>query len=300
MKPINTNYFRASTWQRFTRDFLLLFYILAAYKWFNGQFMYQLQPHFFNNRFDPVAWLLMETGIHQWLLNNRPGWILFDLAFYTMPLLWWLSWKRNGYGISTAQPTRTKKDYLVNCVIVAVWLAVNWVYVQCYTLFPSNSIEGHAAWLLMPFLFAARNLKSFYFLMHGLRYYFLFFLASAAIWKFRQGGFFNIEQMSGILLYQHKEYLVNAPAHWYTQFIYAIVRHPVAGWVIYAAGTLLEFSFAVGFFTKRYDRWLFAGFIIFLLLDMAIMRIPYFELLPLSLPLLFSGYRQPPEIFSEQ
>ncbi len=278
--------------QRFAYLFMVLFYLLFIYKWLNGQFMYQLQPHFFNLHFDPFTWMFMETGIHQWLLNNQPGWILFDLAFYSMPLVWWLVWKKNLLMLPSGE-LMTRGAGRNASVTAVIWLIINWIYVQCYTLFPSNSIEGHIGWLFMPVLFAAGNLKSFYYLMHALRYYFLFFFATAGIWKFRQGGIFNWDQMSGILLQQHKEFLFNSPDSWYTHLIYWIVQHPAVGWSLYASATLLELSFAIGFFTRKYDCWLYRAFLLFLVMDLFIMRITYFELLPLSLPLLFSKKAEP-------
>ncbi len=282
--------FSIHTRQRVIHFFLAVFYGLALYKWINGLFLYQLQPQFFNLRFDPSAWLLMQTGIHQWLLNNPAGCRLFDFAFYGMPLLWWLVWKRND-----RQPNKKSPAVKIaaSSVMAIVWLLVNSLYVQCYTLYPSNSIEGHIGWLLMPLLFASTRLSSFYFVLHGLRYYFLFFFASAAIWKFRLGGIYNPEQMSGILLYQHTAFLFNAPDSWYSHLVYWVIQHSFAGWLLYAAATALELSFITGFFTRKYDRWLFAGFLLFLVMDLLVMRIPYFELLPLSLPLLFSGYQAP-------
>jgi len=263
---------------RFTFLFILLFYILAAYKLWNGMWLFQMQPHFFNTRFDGTTWLIMQTGIHQWLLDNKPGWILFDALFYAMPLLYWLAYK-----------------YSMKWVpwVAIIMLLVNWIYVQCYTLYPTNSIEGHVGWLLYPFVLMTVRLKSFYFLMNAMRYFFLFFFASAALWKLRQGGAFNPEQMSGILLGQHKEYLVSAPDYWYTLFIYWLVRHQAVSYGLYLAGLLLELVFLVGFFTKKYDRTLLVLFIVFLIMDLFIMRIPYFEILPLALPLLFSKYGEP-------
>ena len=35
----------------------------------------------------------MQTGVHEWLLNNKPGWILFDTLFYSMPLVYFLCYK---------------------------------------------------------------------------------------------------------------------------------------------------------------------------------------------------------------
>lgn len=222
----------------------------------------------------------MQTGIHQWLLNNKGGWLVFDFAFYSMPLAWYFIFKTN----------RT-----AGSITAIIWLVVNWLYVQCYTLYPINSIEAHIAWLLMPLLFATTRLTSFYFIMHGLRYFFLFFFASAGIWKLRQGGIFYPQEMSGILLMQHADYLVSAPASLYTKFIYFLIKHVAIGYLLYLAATVLELVFIVGFFTRRFDKWLIVALGLFLLMDVVVMRIPYFEVVPLVLSLFFSKYEEPDE-----
>src|SRR4051794_29439538 len=84
------------------------------------------------------------TGIHQWLLNNSAGWILFDALFYSMPLLYLYVYK---YVSKLASS------------VAIIMLVVNWFYVQCYTLYPSNSIEGHIAWLFFPIIFIPSNEK---------------------------------------------------------------------------------------------------------------------------------------------
>ena len=263
---------------KFTRLFVIIFYVLAAYKWLNGMWLYQMQPQFFNTRFDLSTWLFMQTGIHQWLLNNPAGWWLFDASFYTAPLLYWLLFRKN---------------LRASALFSVLLLIINWLYVQCYVLYPTNSIEGYPGWLLIPFLLMTVRLRSFYFLMHGLRYFFLFFLFSAALWKVWQGGVFNGEQMSGILLLQHKEFLVAFPNSWYTQWIYWLVRHTSLSYLLYISATVLEALFVIGFFTTRFDRVLLLLFVLFLITDFVVMRIPYFEIIPLALPLLFSKYQDP-------
>jgi hypothetical protein len=216
--------------------------------------------------------------LHQWLLSNSMGWILFDGLFYIMPMVYWFAFRKKvswGAGIA------------------GLMLLVNWLYVQCYTLYPTNSIEGHVGWLLFPFLLMSKRLKTFYFLLHGLRYFFLFLFCSAALWKFYQGGIFNPQQMSGILLEHHKEFLVAAPQHWYSRFLYAIIRHPASSYGLYLLATGFELSFGIGFFTRRWDWLLLWLFILFLLADFIVMRIPYFEWLPFGLLLVFSKYGEP-------
>src|SRR6476620_7192578 len=138
------------------------------YKWMNGLFLYQIQPAFFYTRKDLVTWLFMETGIHQWLLNNHGGWSLFDMLFYSQPLLYLVTYK---YVSKLAS------------AVAVVMLLINWFYVQCYTLYPSNSIEGHIAWLFFPIVFIPEDKKTFILLFDGLRYFFIFFFSFPSIWK---------------------------------------------------------------------------------------------------------------------
>jgi hypothetical protein len=174
-------------------------------------------------------------------------------------------------------------------------LIVNWVYIQCYTLYPTSSIESYTAWLLFPLLFITTNIKSFYFFLHGLRYFFLFFFASAGVWKLVQLGAFNTEQMSGVLLFQHKEFLTSSHGSWYSTFIYWLINHSTASYLLYVAGIIIELFFIVGFLTRKYDRWLIAGFVLFLLFNAIIMRIHYWEVSPFLLTLVFSKYTLPDE-----
>jgi hypothetical protein len=59
-----------------------------------------------------------------------------------------------------------------------------------------------------------------------------------------------------------------------------LVQHPAISYAFYAAACLLELSFVIGFFTKKYDRRLMVAFFVFLVMDYLVMRIIYFEWLP--------------------
>lgn len=235
------------------------------YKFINGMWLFQFQPSIFLNRFDGFTWLFMQTGIHQWLLGNKEGWFLFDTAFYALPLIYFLA----NNVLKTG-----------STLVAVVMLLVNWVYVQCYTLYPTNSIEAHTAWLLFPLVFIAGNPATFRLLLGGLRYFFLYFFASAGIWKLASGALFHPEQMSGVLLFQHADLLLTSPGYWQTEMIQWLIDHPGLGQFLYVFTTLLELSFIIGFFTRRYDRWLILAFLLFLVADHVVMRIPYYEVLP--------------------
>lgn len=119
--------------------------------------LFQLQPKIFLNRFDGFTWIFMKTGLHQWLIDNPQGWTLLDTLFYAMPLIFFLS--NNVYKVASA-------------TTAFLMLLINWIYIQCYTLYPTNSIEAHTAWLLFPIIFLVSNPATFKLLLEGLRYFF--------------------------------------------------------------------------------------------------------------------------------
>ena len=258
--------------------YCIIFYALMIFKWWGGLFLYQLSPIIYQTRFDFFTWQLMQTGLHTWLMHHEGGRYLMDGLFYSMPFLYWLTHRTN-----QARAT----------VVAIIMLVVNWVYIQCYTLYPTSSIESFIGWLLFPLLFITISLRSFYFMLQGLRYFFLFLFASAGLWKLVQQGAFNVQQMSGVLLYQHKEFLTSSPNYWLTHFFYWIINHPMVGYIMYLLGTLLELMFITGFFTRKFDRILLYAFILFLILDFFLMRIYYWELSPFIITLLYSRYKRP-------
>lgn len=271
--PLHYNSYR----NKIIAAYCIIFYVLMVYKWFNGMFLYQMDPYFFYTRKDVFTWLFMATRIHTFLLNNKAGLLVSDIFFYAAPLLFYFI---NRNFNKFAKPA------------AMVLLLINWLYVQCYTLYPTNSIEAHIGWLLFPVVFVPRNIKTAALLFDGLRYFFLFFFASAGIWKFVQGGIFNTHQMSNILLMQHKELLVATPEQWYAVFIRWLINHTSISYALYLMATILELCFIIGFFTKKHDKLLLFAFMLFLLFDHFFMRIPYYDIAPLALTLLFNRYRR--------
>lgn len=265
--------------QKFTLFFILLFYVLAAYKWWQGMWMYQFNPFFFRLKFDGVSWIFMQTGLHIQLMRSSTMQVVFDMMFYCLPGL---------YGFVYFL---CKRKWLP--IFAVVWGIFNWIYVLAYTQFPTNSIEAHTAWLFFPILLGAKNLKSFYLLMHGLRYFFIYFFFSAGIWKLVNGGAFEIGQMSGILLDQHATFLVSDPQHWHVRFLYWLIEMPLTGFLLYWFAIIIELFFGIGFFSRRYDKVLIVFFVLFLAFDYLVMRIPYFEVSPYLLTLFFSRFGAP-------
>ena len=246
---------------RIIGQYCLIFYALMIFKWLNGMFLYQLQPIFFFTTLDFTTWLVMLTNLHKWLLQESWRLVLADVVFYILPLIYYLV---------------SIKKIRITFITAFIMLLANYSYVTIYCSYPSNSLHGHIAWLFFPFLFMCQSLRSFWFLLNGLRYYFLYFFFSAGIWKLAQQGFFYIETMSGVLQSQHKSLLTDSGKESVRADIYNwLITHPVISSLFYRAATLSELFFGVGFFTRKYDSILAFIFLLFLIFNVLIMRIDY-------------------------
>lgn len=264
--------------------YLIIFYILMIYKYINGMFLFQMQPAFFYTREDLFTWVFMLIGFHSWLLNNPSGWVLMDVLFYSAPIIFYFFYRKS---------LKNNAEYFNRYNIISwagfVMLFINIVYIQCYTLYPTNSIEGHVAWMLFPIVFIAKDIIVFKLLLDGVRYFMLYFLVSAGFWKFVQGGIFNSQQMSAILLQQHTALLVVTPEHWYAHFIQFLINTPKLSYALYFVCAIFEISCILGYFTKKYDKFIVFAWLMFLFLDHLIMRITYYEISVLLIPFIINS-----------
>lgn len=254
--------------------YVIIFYTLFFYKLYNGLLLCQMQPLFLFARDDIFTWLFMQTGLPQWLLLHRQYFIVFDAAFYLIPLffVYTVVWRQK------AMP-----------LLALIMLLINWIYIQCYTLYPTNSVTLYIAWLIFPVVFLVNDEELFCLLFQGLRYFFLYFFFSAGVWKIVNGGVFNLLQMSAILLEQHKEILADASGWWMKSLVAWLIAHTTIAYLLYVLVACMELLFGVGFFTRKWDGLLAAIYIIFLLADHLIMRIPYYETLPFLLTIYLKG-----------
>ena len=237
--------------------------------------LYQQQPLFIYDTFDISSWLFMLTGIPQWLLHTKL-FFLFDAIYYCAPLL--------------LLATSYAKPKLIP--FAAIFLVIiNWIYLQCYFIYPISSYTIFIAWLIFPTIFMAKSETTFALLFSGVRYFFLYFFFSAAVWKIVNGGLFHTSQLSAILLEQHKEMLTNSPDYWLTVLYNWLIAHTAVSYALYVLVTLMEFSFLIGFFTRRFDRYFIVIYLVFLCADYLIMRIPYFETLPFLLTIYYNPVR---------
>ena len=258
------------------RWYLVWFVIYYAWMFSTGLLFSQVQPVFFLNRLDITGNILMLGNLQHKLINSQGLRIIFDILYLLLPCLLTFSY----YNKSKAVP------------YVAIATSIfSLVYNYFYTLMIFVSPEVLVVWIFVPLVFTTLSIKGFYFRLHTVRFIFLVFFLSSALWKIRAGGIFNTDQMSGVLKSQHAPHLVNNISDWYAGIMSWLINHPAISYILYLFAFLAEFSFIVGFFTTRFDKYLIILFCMFIIGDYFFMEINYCSWLAFLGCLYFSRFK---------
>jgi hypothetical protein len=251
---------------------------LTCYAWFvyDGLLFSLTKPVFFYNRLDITHNMMMLTGLQQQLLQSQGLRISLDIIYLLLPVL--------------LLYTCIKKKSLVSFFAIAT-AVFNVVYLSFFSTMSFVSIENFIAWMFLPLIFYARTPTGFYYLLHLCRSLFILFIFSSALWKIRAGGVFNAEEMSAILFRQHSSYLAIHTHSWYDSFLNYLIAHQRLSYCLYLFGFLAESFFVVGFFTRKWDKYLIVLFCLFVLFDYLLMGINYFTWLAFMGCFYFSKFK---------
>lgn len=204
-----------------------------------------------------ALWLYWLSGVPHWIQASASlGWLL-DACWLGAAL--WGCWR----GASR-----------VAAVVVSL-LTLN--YYSYYI-----GVATHHEHTLLGIIFCLpllwiRSPQRFVLIFGGIRYYVLWVMASAAAWKIYRGSWLVPHQMAELLADQHLSYLIQHPDAAFARLIRWLIRHPHIANILWYLGWLTEGSFIVGFFTRRWDRWLGLLFLGFFAADYALMGINFWE-----------------------
>ena len=162
------------------------------------------------------------------------------------------------------------------------WLNLIFLFVFTNYFVCFNSVATHhehtlIGFLFLQFLFLVYQYTSFVLTFATIRYYVLFSMVNAGVWKVWRGSAFYYEQLEAILKIQHLDYLTTYPENTYSHFIYYLIHNPSITASLWTAAWGIELFFLVGFFTKRLDTLLGYLFLLFFLGDYIIMDISFLE-----------------------
>lgn len=247
-----------------TRIFYLFALVALGKAYLFQMFPHQLQsPVLVNPMADNTYWMFYVSNIPQLLLANQIVAIIFECILVLSAALSFIN---------------TKNVFFPR---------VFFVLFVCFFI-TSNTFHGHG-WigiLITSALFCVKKDSSFVMGFYALRYYVIFVLFSASIWKLARGGVFIENHMSEVLKMQHLYQLVESPLSIYSNFIWLLIESTLVSQCLLMIACSIQFAFAIGFFTTKYDKVLLCLFFLFFLGDWIFMGISFFEFYVFCLPLI--------------
>jgi hypothetical protein len=246
---------------------------ILGYLFYNNVLLSQmsqpLEPALIFPSIDNTYWLLLATGIYHIVISQGGLSVVLDILLLSLPIL-----------ILMLPNHRS-------------WFCSFFVLITFYYM-AQNITAGHhfhslVGMVFLSFAFCVGE-KRFEFVWEAVRYYTLFIFVSAAFWKIVRGNIFDPFHMLNILRSQHAQFLWEQPAAIHAQIIRWLMQFPGFCQGILWSGVCVQLVFAIGFFTKKYDRLLLILMVLFVIVNYGVMRIVSFELLILGLTLLSDRY----------
>lgn len=242
--------------------------LLIGFQFYNGVMLHQLvgMP-FFDISLDNTFWFFHLTGIPHILQSSVSVALTLELLMLALMLIGLIKWRR---GLA-----------IVLLVVFVVYSLSQQSY--SHTLTKMSVIVPI---LLLPFCFREAMFDDVWKLP---RYYLVFIMVSAALFKLLNGGLFNLNQMQAIVTNQHFDIIYFQDEHISLWFRDLVIKAKSLAHLAYVAIFLVELSFVVLLFTKRLDKLLCIMLILFCTIIYISMRINTLDMLLLCLPLLFNG-----------
>ena len=228
------------------------------FRCYQSLLLFQLhQAPFISVKADNVFWFYHALQIPHFIIKHQYFALLIDLTWLILAFL----------GIFKVQ--RIWMNSLL-CLLV-------FNYFILY-----NSLSTHHEHLLVGLLFFVpllliKDKTNFVLVFAGIRYYAIFVLFSAGLWKAYRGSLFTPNQMSEILKHQHIDYLISYPDAYFSTFINYLISNPSLANLFWYGAWFIELIFILGFFTRRWDKLLGGLFILFFIMDYLLMHLCFVE-----------------------
>lgn len=232
-------------------------FVILLYFFFNNTLLSQLQqPPLIYPGSDNTFWLMHILNIPQFLLKHYYAALTFDIILTTSCLI---------------------------CIIVPqqrlfTWLTVIGVWIL-YIAYCSAAGKHYAqiGYILAPIPFLVINPNRFDLSWNLLRYWVCFLYATAGLYKIYYGGFIYDHNMSNILWRDNADWFVfNRSGFKYDTYSY-LIQHPGFAQWFYRIATFFDLACIIGFFTKRFDRWLLLGLLTFHVGNFFLLHISFVE-----------------------
>ena len=230
---------------------------IFIYRFFSDSLLHQLQQSaLITPEIDNTYWLFHYLQIPEFLTRSSAIPIMFDVVLFGL---------------------------IITCIFISrfrifpvLLLILLWTYFIVF-----NTFAGHhyyyVGFLFIVIPFLARENSNRDLLFNAVRYLFCFFYVSSALYKLFRGSVFNPEQMQSILMNDNASVIYHNPDSFHSDAILYFIQHPSLSQAVFVCAALIELSFFLGFFTKKYDLWFLLGLILFHTGNYFMTGIPFLE-----------------------
>lgn len=249
--------------QQALRVYLVLWWLMIIYLGIN-----HILPHALAN--SPLFYISIDNTF--WLFH----YIGLAEALRSGP---WLLWILELFILICSILLFIKHSYRLSILFILIHVLLS-LFVQTYSTILTK-ISVIPVIVFIPFLFKSANFK---WAWNFPRYYLIYLMVSAGLFKFIHGGVFHPGQMDAILWNQHSDLLFYGSDH-----IALGLSNVLSGLSLnnipYVLVALLECAFIIGLFTRKLDRFLLLALLLLCAIFYLILRIHVLEMLFLILPL---------------
>ncbi len=141
-------------------------------------------------------------------------------------------------------------------IFIVLFFALFFVYYIVFNSYGGHHTHSKIGILLipLPFFFSGNR---FAYLWEAMRYFALFVYADAFLWKLVRGSFLTVDHSVLVLKKNFAPYLLFNPGTFFSDFYSWLLLHPSFLHGLFITGLIAEGCFIIGFFTRRFDKYLF-------------------------------------------
>jgi hypothetical protein len=216
----------------------ILILISLIYSFFSHTLISQLKmPVLKFPSTDLTYWIFHFLRIPEFISQNMPFALFFDSLLIGSCLM------------VICYPDSTKWS--------KIFFILYFIYFIIFSSFGMHHVHSKTGILLLTVPFIISDLEGFFLLWESLRYYTCFIYTSAFCWKILRGSWLYKSQGMLILKKNLTPYLYYNSQSALSKVYFYVIQHPAIPDILLKGGILLEGFFIVGFFTKRFDKFLF-------------------------------------------
>ena len=245
--------------------FLCIFCSLV-YSWVAGTLLHQLQQPVLRYPYvDLTYWIMHWLQLPEFITGHFIVACIIDAALFITCI------------VSFLDPAKR--------LFIVLFIVLYFIYYITFNTYGTHHSGHKMGMLLIAVPFVVANITSFNYLWQGLRYFMLFGFSCAFLYKLFRLSWLHPDQGMLIMKRNLAGYLYFNPDTGWADMYRWFLSHPQLVNAMMIVGFLLEGTFMVGFFTKKYDRWLLLIFVLLVVGFWLMADAHFFELLVLGLPL---------------